>query len=138
MEPLADVKRVLIWLCLCPADKNTTRMEQSIYYASSFTIIAVDVYAMIASVNFILNFMHTDVENSLYATAQIMALLSACIFATYLLVHGCLIIFFVSICLHHLAFYRIFQNYLRTFNHSKRDQTDNFRKLIQFHNSVKG
>lgn len=74
--PLADVRMVLTWLCLCPADKNTTKVERSTYYAFGSTIIVLDVYALITSVNFFRNFMHTDVGNCLYATAQIMGLLS--------------------------------------------------------------
>lgn len=53
-------------------------------------------------------------------------------------ISGSILLLFIAICLHHQAFYKIFQNKLQKLNHS--DERDNSKKLvfqvIRFHSST--
>lgn len=67
-------------------------------------------------------------------------LLSSTIGNIYVFCNGTLILLFISVCLHHQAFYkrhRYLVNRLQYINHSWKNK-ETFHDLIQFHISVKG
>lgn len=54
---------------------------------------------------------------------------------TYMLSNGALLFLFISICLHHKSFYKIFRNEAKKLNYRDRhrNDADHLRKMIEFH-----
>lgn len=60
---------------------------------------------------------------------------------TYLAFNGLVLFLFISICLHHRAFYKRFEHSVRKLDQMEQNVDivkRNLREIIQFHNSVKG
>lgn len=55
----------------------------------------------------------------------------------YLISNGSFSILFVSICLHHQTYYKIFQQSMLEFNHPNENHKELLRKLVLFHISIK-
>lgn len=58
---------------------------------------------------------------------------------TYYIANGSLLLFFISMCLHHRAFLKMFEHFLMNLN--KQDdqyKKGNLSKLIKYHNLIKG
>lgn len=57
----------------------------------------------------------------------------------YLVTNGSLLLLFISICLHHLSFYKMFRDEARKLDYRDKDRNDaeHLRKLIRFHIIVK-
>ncbi|XP_055310916.1 putative odorant receptor 69a [Sitodiplosis mosellana] len=73
MEPLATSKRVLTWLCLLPAKKNTTKWERGSYVALLLALIVSDVTVALSSFLYILNFKSHDLQDISIALFQFLA-----------------------------------------------------------------
>lgn len=52
---------------------------------------------------------------------------------SYLIGNGVPLILFISMCLHHQAFYKMFQYSLEQFNVSERKRNDEINDIIRFH-----
>lgn len=70
-SPLITSQRVLTWLCVCPADENTTKLERFSYILFTFTTFFVQIILLIGSIAYFLTFMRTDMKESLYSLSQI-------------------------------------------------------------------
>lgn len=79
-----------------------------------------------------------DVQTPLGYIAEILFSIGVC--EVYLAFNGTILLFFVSICWYHRAFYHMFQQSLEEFNECAKDQYHKklLCKLISFHNSIKG
>lgn len=55
----------------------------------------------------------------------------------YLLTNGAFLLLFISLCLHHRAFYQMFDNFVRKMDYpdENRNDTRHVWKLIKFHNT---
>lgn len=71
MNPLETNKKVLIWLCLCPAEKSTKWTRKLIYIIFALIILTGNLCAFGTSVAYFLRYVSTDLEGSLYALYQI-------------------------------------------------------------------
>lgn len=58
---------------------------------------------------------------------------------SYLILNGSILLLFISICLHHRAFYKRFENSMHRFNSSVHEKRANeiLCEVIDFHNCVK-
>lgn len=81
MNPLVTNKKVLTWLCLCPAEKSTKWSWKLIYAIFALTIFTGNLCAFVVSVVYFMQFVSTDLEGCLYALYQIGAF-SALIYMT--------------------------------------------------------
>lgn len=71
MEPLSTNQRVLRWLCICPATKNTSESIKWARVLFSWTIFTLNLFAFVLPVLFFVKFISTDLESCLYALFQI-------------------------------------------------------------------
>lgn len=75
MRPLQTTERVLIWLCLLPADKTTSKWTKLSYFAFSAVVVTSNVTFFAASIVFFMRFYSTDLHGSFYAIFQITGML---------------------------------------------------------------
>lgn len=71
MRPLATNHRVLTWLCLCPAAKNTTRWVQFSYILFTVTTFLLVIIEQISSIVYFFTFVRSDLEIALNSIFQI-------------------------------------------------------------------
>lgn len=86
MEPLATSRRVMTWLCMYPADVNTSKMTRILYAVCTFTSGTLIFLSFVASVAFIVRYLSVDLEGCLYAVFQVasqIAVLNAMIVAVF-------------------------------------------------------
>lgn len=74
MKPLETTKRVLTWLCVCPADESTSIKQKKMYAIFTFMVCFSCISGFLGSVAFFIKFMKSDLENSLIA----LIVLAAC------------------------------------------------------------
>lgn len=70
MKPLPTTQRVLIWLCVCP-DKKATKWQQFAHITFTILNAIVLLSGTISSLFFTIQFVMTNLEDTLYAIAQI-------------------------------------------------------------------
>lgn len=70
MTPLKTHSRIWTWLCVCPQDKNASRLKKVACIIFTSAIIAFDFSAIVASVAFIVKFLRSDFEGCLHALFQ--------------------------------------------------------------------
>lgn len=74
MEPLITNHRVSIWLCICPADENTSKLKKILHRMfSGFCVISM-ICTFIASLIFALKNTSAKIEESLFAMLQIVTI----------------------------------------------------------------
>lgn len=73
MEPMATARKVLTWLCIVPADEETTKFKKLIYIACTSALMVSTICGFLTSSAFIIKFMSTNLEDCLYALIQICA-----------------------------------------------------------------
>lgn len=66
MEPLLTNRRIMMWLCVCPAIATSTKWQRFGYMVFTFFIIALNLSGLAASAVFFTKFVWTDLENSLF------------------------------------------------------------------------
>lgn len=76
MKPLQTNQRVLTWLCLFPASKNTSNFVKLGYIVLTFVCITCMTANLMASVAFFIKSVSTELEKSLFALFQIVGSLS--------------------------------------------------------------
>lgn len=76
MKPLQTNKMALTWLCVCPADVNTSIWKRLAYLAFTLLTIAFVFSSVVASVAFFVKFVSVSLEMALNAVWQIGALSS--------------------------------------------------------------
>lgn len=81
IRPLATSQKVLTWLCVYPADKNTSFLKRCAYVALYFYVLIGNMSVLISSIVFFVTYVSTDFELSLYAVFQMAAYTSS----TYLM-----------------------------------------------------
>lgn len=74
--PLKTNRRVLTWLCMCPANEATEKWKKIAYTSLSITAVLLIVCAFLASVAYFGKFASTDLEEALYALFQIIGAVS--------------------------------------------------------------
>lgn len=74
--PLKTNRRVLTWLCMCPANEATEKWKKIAYTSLSITAVLLIVCAFFASVAYFGKFASTDLEEALYALFQIIGAVS--------------------------------------------------------------
>lgn len=74
MNPLDTNRRVFIWLCICPAEKDETKREKISHIAFSVTVYMCIICAIAGSAVFICNNLLIDFESSLFALFQLSGL----------------------------------------------------------------
>lgn len=80
-RPLATSQKVLTWLCVYPADRNTSFLKKCAYVALYFYVLIGNMSVLISSMVYFATYVSTDFELSLYAVFQIAAYTSS----TYLM-----------------------------------------------------
>lgn len=73
MEPLVTNRRVMTWLCMCPAEKSASKKERIFYVAFAFTVTTTSLIFLLASVVYVMKYLLIDFEPSLYALFQAVA-----------------------------------------------------------------
>lgn len=73
MKPLATIRRILTWLCICPFDQNTSIRKKTLFMISTWFLFAFEVSYLVSSIVFFANNVLVDVEKCLYAVLQVAA-----------------------------------------------------------------
>lgn len=71
MEPLLTNQRVMMWLCMCPANESTSKSKIMIYTGCTFIVVTVTSLCLLFSGSFVVNYLSIDFERSLYAVFQV-------------------------------------------------------------------
>lgn len=66
MKPLRTTKRVLIWLCMCPAAARSTKKKKIAHFIFAFVIFIIILAATIANSVASLKFMSIDMTESVF------------------------------------------------------------------------
>lgn len=74
MKPLRTIQLTMIWCCLCP-DDTSTKWQKIVRVAFITSYIISMNLGVLSSVVFFLNHVSTNLEDALYALAQIIALI---------------------------------------------------------------
>lgn len=72
-KPIKEIRQILIWISVIPADNGTSKWQTIGYRICSFSIFAMLLSLTTASIFFCHKFMSIDLETSLYSMAQIAA-----------------------------------------------------------------
>lgn len=80
MIALKSNRRVLIWLCIYPADENTSELQKRAHIAFSVFVFGLNLFACGASAVYFIKYASDDLESSLLALSQ----MSGCINALYI------------------------------------------------------
>lgn len=67
IRPLHTTRRVLTWLCLYPADKNTSKLTKLAYIIVSSIVFTTCLYCSASSIVYFMKYVSTDSEEALYA-----------------------------------------------------------------------
>lgn len=70
MLPLETNRRVLIWLCVFPPERYTSKWKKLAHVLFSLTILGINAGSFFGSLTFFLKYMHDDMEKSLFALVQ--------------------------------------------------------------------
>lgn len=73
MNPLATNRRVLTWLCACPAPDSTNKWHNRAHIAFTGALFVVVIGCIIASTIFFMEYVSTDLEDALNAMFPIAA-----------------------------------------------------------------
>lgn len=73
MQPLTTNRKVLVWLCILPAEENTHKYMKLIYILVSVSLITTSITGCISSLAFIYKYASANLEDSLYALFQVCA-----------------------------------------------------------------
>lgn len=71
MDPLVTNKKMLMWLCILPAQAQTNQNMKLLYIVTSFTLLTSCFLGLIASVAFMVKYLSTNLEDCLYALFQV-------------------------------------------------------------------
>lgn len=87
MNPLQTAKQVLTWLCVLPADETVSERKKLLYRGLVYVVFVSMVSSLLASVAFFIKFMNIDLEEALFALAQVggTSAMGNIIIATYFL-----------------------------------------------------
>lgn len=69
--PLVTNRRVLQWLCVYPADENTSKSQQFAYILFTFIVFGGILVCFISSFFYFSKYYKTDLESALYTISQI-------------------------------------------------------------------
>lgn len=67
MEPLHSIKRILIWLCLCTADKSSSILLKRTYSIFALIIFILNLCGLVAHVVYVYEFLLIDLDGSMFA-----------------------------------------------------------------------
>lgn len=67
MEPLATTRRMLTWLCMCPADELSTLRQKLPYVAHTSAILLIHLVSFVASVVFCVKHIKNDFNGATFA-----------------------------------------------------------------------
>lgn len=70
-KPMKTCRQILVWLCVCSCDANTSKWIKWFYEISNTIITLLIVSALFSSVIFFEKFASTNLQESLYAIFQI-------------------------------------------------------------------
>lgn len=98
MAPLMTAQQVLMWLCLFPANENSSKWKKSKHILFCIGIVLVLLGCLISSFVHFTTFLSTDLEKSLYSLLQIASTASM----LYVLVVGFLLRHKITAILQHL------------------------------------
>lgn len=95
MEPLVTIRQMLIWLCVFQAEEGTSKRRKHLYFATSLFVVTILLSIFATSVFTLLKLMSVDLEQSLYALMQTIAVFSTLnmMFNTFILRQKLKIIF---------------------------------------------
>lgn len=84
IKPLATIRQVFTWLCVCSADKIRNKKMKNSYIILTTIILIALLCVISASIAFFMKNVSNDLESSLYCLGQIMPYTSV----LYLLIGG--------------------------------------------------
>lgn len=67
MKPLVTIKRILIWLCMCPPEKSTIEWKKKAFSSFASVVLISFLFALMAHVTYIAKFLKTDFPGCLFA-----------------------------------------------------------------------
>lgn len=73
IKPLATIHRVLTWICVCQADKNTSKWKKFCFIIITCILFVTIFFSFATSYVFFTNTVSTDLEEALYALLQVFA-----------------------------------------------------------------
>lgn len=73
MVPLETNRRILTWLCVYPADKNTSKWQKRGYAVFSAAVVFMNCFGFTVSSAFYLKFASTDPDEAIFAIIQMPA-----------------------------------------------------------------
>lgn len=76
MKPLMTNQRVFRWLCICPVDENDGKNYKIFYILWSVLSVICAAFGFVASSIFFLNYLSTDLKESIYAILPITSTLN--------------------------------------------------------------
>lgn len=77
-KPLELSRQILIWLCMCPPDMQTSSWQKVVYALFTLTVFSATVSTLVASVIFFLEFVLVDLAESLHGFANGIASIGLC------------------------------------------------------------
>lgn len=75
MRPLQSTERVLIWLCLLPADKPLNPWAKLSHICLAAVVVTMTSMYLAASIAYFIRVVSTDLDESIYASFQITGIL---------------------------------------------------------------
>lgn len=84
MEPLKTNRKVMIWLCMCPAEASSSKWNKIAYKAHVALQLIFYFCGVIATLAFALKFVQTDLEKSILAIFSTAGFISS----SYVIISG--------------------------------------------------
>lgn len=67
MQPLFTIKRILIWLCMCPPQKSTSKWKKRVYLIFAAVVLFSFLFGLMAHSAYIVKFLSTNFPGCLFA-----------------------------------------------------------------------